>query len=169
MSVVPQLDFCFYPSQVFWFLFAFSLLYFVVQHTVVPRLEAALGQKLAYQSHALDEARDGWGLLHGELMLQKLALEHASLRAVSLEKRAQEEMESMIAETKRALADELDEITRDIDVMLRDYHEKERGDLVTLSTEIALLYCAKMNFGENKAWRERMRQLVAEVYGEKLC
>ena len=169
MSVVPQLDFCFYPSQVFWFLCTFLLLYLVVQRVVVPRLEATLGLRLARHRSALDKAQNRCDKLQRELLKQKISLEQADLRAGYLERCAQGEVVSIIEETKSALKNELDEMTKDVDAMLYDRRNREREDLVALSTEIALLYCSKMSFGIDETRRKRMRQLVAEMYGEKLC
>lgn len=169
MSVVPQLDFDFYPSQVFWFLCTFLLLYFVVQRVVVPKLELTIGRRLASQDSALDGSLDRCVILQGELLLQQIAIKNAELRAQHLVEKVQVDVRSMVEEASDLLKNELDGMVVAVDEMLGEQREKEQEELVTLSTEVAVLYCSKMGIDVNDAKRRRLRQLVTELYGERLC
>ncbi len=43
---MPQLDFAFFPSQIFWLLFSFGVLYILSKHLILPRIESIVLSRL---------------------------------------------------------------------------------------------------------------------------
>lgn len=53
---MPQLDFTWYPSQIFWLIISFSVLYFIMARFIVPRIHMVLENRQQRIEYDLDRA-----------------------------------------------------------------------------------------------------------------
>ncbi|MDB1135303.1 hypothetical protein [Candidatus Anaplasma sp. TIGMIC] len=168
MDVVPQLDFSLYPSQVFWFVCAFLLLYSVVRCFAVPRVEAEVRSRMVSRAGAVDASSAACGLVADILQRYQELLDGAQARA---EQMVQVKMEELRATCDAAIAlldHEVDEMLKEVDSALEEMAKKELKDVLLLTEEVASMYYARIRGDMSKTKIGRLKKIVAGLYGEKL-
>ncbi|MGN7678442.1 MAG: F0F1 ATP synthase subunit B family protein [Anaplasma sp.] len=167
MGGVPQLDASTYPSQVFWFLCAFSLLYCVVRWVVVPKIEGAIGSRYSRVGGALGSARSICESVQTKLLAQQAALDSANDQARDTVRAALCEVSACMEQARSSLEEEMGNVLKIVAQRLEDLERDSRDELVALAAEVAFMYYSKVRGGDETK-RVRLEKLVAKLYGGKL-
>ncbi|MGN7661606.1 MAG: F0F1 ATP synthase subunit B family protein [Anaplasma sp.] len=164
MGGVPQLDASTYPSQVFWFLCAFLLLYCVVRWVVVPRVEGAIGGRYSRVEGTLKSARSICESAQAGLLAQQAALDSANEQASNIVQAALSEVSACMEQACSSLEEEMGSVLEVVAQHLEDLERDSHGELVSLAAEVAFMYYSKVR-GCDETKRARLEELVARLYG----
>ncbi|KJV64339.1 hypothetical protein AB9K21_00370 [Anaplasma phagocytophilum] len=167
MDVVPQLDFSVYPSQIFWFVCSFLLLYVVVRCVVVPKVESIISSRLVEHNSALGVSLESCDFLQDKLVKQVVVLEAAQQRARELEQKVVSDLGNAVELAKELLKSGVDEMLTEVDERLESLKREKKEELISLSIDVASMYYAKVS-GVGRVKKSRIRELVTGIYEKRL-
>lgn len=108
-SGMPQLDFATYPSQLFWLLISFTVLYYVMARHIVPRIHTVLENRQQRIEYDLDRAAS-----------LKVEAEEARESYETALADARGQAQTMLSEVAEAIRITSDEKHRELETILND-------------------------------------------------
>ncbi|MEM6415154.1 MAG: F0F1 ATP synthase subunit B' [Pseudomonadota bacterium] len=99
---LPQMDFSTYPSQIFWLLITFGVLYWLMSSAILPRLGGAIEERRDRIADDLDHAAEAKREAEEAERAYNTALADARAKAQSIAAETRESVEAEIAEMQVA-------------------------------------------------------------------
>ena len=134
---MPQLDVSTYPSQIFWLLTCFLLLFLGVRYLVTPKIQSILDTRNDREQNnkkrAKELAEETTQLLEATTAQLMKAREEAAQTLFSME----EQLRKTREEKLRDLQKKLDKITQEAEAELQTYREELYLELHTTTKVIA--------------------------------
>ncbi|MFQ6018701.1 MAG: F0F1 ATP synthase subunit B' [Kiloniellaceae bacterium] len=141
---MPQLDPTFYPTQLFWLLITFAVLYLVLWKMVLPRIGEVLEARQDHIDADLEKAAALKDDSVGVLAEYERALAEARDRATAALKRASDEMAAESAERHEAFGRDLAQKTKEAEARIAAAKEAALGHLKAVAAEVAGAATAKL-------------------------
>ncbi|MEM1396834.1 MAG: hypothetical protein AAGH38_05240 [Pseudomonadota bacterium] len=94
---LPQMDFSTYPSQIFWLLITFGILYFFMSSSILPRLGGTIEDRRDRIADDLDQAAESRRQAEAAEEAYKQSLAEARARAQAIAAETREEIDAEIA------------------------------------------------------------------------
>jgi len=133
----PQLDFATYPSQVFWLVITFTLMYFMMSNVVLPPIKELIDNRHAKRKTDLDKAEKCSDETQKIREDYETALESARIMAaqtlISTEKKIKKDNEISREVFTSRLENELNEA----EIRINEVKEKALTSVGDMSAEIA--------------------------------
>lgn len=160
--MLPQLDISFFPSQVFWLLVSFSLLFCVVNYSFLPKLE-----KTIYNRHkkAVSSFYHSFYLLRfAESIADKYntALHQTKLQAKKMIDDTLLQVEEMRADFQVALEEEKVKMDKFVAEEITKFHAEHVNALKQMSMDLASIFYTKLT--GHKADKKLVASLVAKEF-----
>lgn len=141
---MPQLDPTFYPTQLFWLLITFVVLYLVLWKLVLPRIGEVLEARQDHIDADLEKAAALKEDSVGVLAEYDKALAGARDQATAALKRASDEMAAESAERHEAFGRDLAQKTKEAEARIAAAKEEALGNLKVVAAEVAGAATAKL-------------------------
>jgi len=163
--MMPQLDFATFPSQLFWLVINFALLYILMAKFALPRIGSILEARAAAIKSDLDAAANMRAESESILAGYDRAINDAKNRARYLIKQAHDEItfetEKQLAASEQKLAARL----RDAESKMQSAKAKVLTEIKPLSGELADLMVKKLLNSVTDSNGENMTRLKKEARG----
>lgn len=160
---MPQLDFYWYASQLFWLVVTFSVLYFGLSRKALPRLSETLQgrrERIADDLEAAESSRQRAETLEAELRDQRL---EAQGRAQALIAESQQASEALAHERHADLDKILNRKIKEAEAAIQKAREDVKTRIIPVATELTeavVNRAANLNIPREKI--ERAVQKIVE-------
>lgn len=164
--MLPQLDYTTYPSQLFWLLVSFSLLYFIVSSFVVPRVSEIIRKREELLSSNNEKLINYNEAVKSEQEKYELAVQKANSLAQDIAR----DGHLMIAEYKQNLYDKLLEDIKQLYKEGEDnivaLRQQMKNQIIDESAELVVMYYQQLI--QEKLSKEEVLDKFKEEFEEKL-
>jgi len=161
---LPQLDVSTYPSQIFWLILSFAVLYYLLTRKGLPRVSEILEARQDRIAADLDRAARLRQEAEETLRRYQAMIEEAQARARTLLHAAQERIAGDFAARQAALEQELNEKIREAERRIATAREKALGEIDEVAAE--LVQAAVQRLASLKITKKDARAAVGRVAGE---
>ncbi len=161
---LPQLDVSTYPSQIFWLLLSFAVLYYLLTRKGLPRVAEILEARQDRIAADLDRAARLREEAEETLERYRAMIEEAQARARALLQEAQERIGGEFAERQAALEKELQEKIRGAEERIAAARDKALEEVDEVAAE--LVQAAAQRLASLKITKKEARAAVGRVAGE---
>ncbi len=161
---LPQLDVSTYPSQIFWLILSFAVLYYLLTRKALPRVAEILEARQDRIAADLDRAARLRQEAEDTLRRYNAMIEEAQARARTLLHTAQERIASEFAARQAALEKELHDRIREAEERIAAAREKALAEIDEVAAE--LVQAAAQRLASLKITKKDARAAVARVAGE---
>ena len=156
---MPQLDISTYPSQLFWLVVCFGLLYLLLSRLAIPRIATALEERRDRIADELDQAaqmkHQSEEVLAAYEALLARSREEAHVLAQETRHRLQQEAEAQ----RQKLDAELREKVAEAEERIEESRRQAKESLQTVSTELAGLMLNRLT--GSSVPQQRLEESVA--------
>ncbi len=161
---LPQLDVSTYPSQIFWLILSFAVLYYLLTRKGLPRVSEILEARQDRIAADLDRAARLRQEAEETLQRYEAMIEEAQTRARAQLQAAQERIGSDFTARQAALERELHEKIREAEQRIAAAREKALGEIDEVAAE--LVQVAVERLASLKITKKDARAAVGRVAGE---
>ncbi|QKX03173.1 hypothetical protein GOY07_03265 [Wolbachia endosymbiont of Litomosoides sigmodontis] len=145
---MPQLDVSTFFSQVFWFLIFFSLLFFVVRYSFLPKLDRIINTRSKKILDSFNSSIYLLMLIENQTLKYNLALNQARIQAKKIIDDALVQVKKMTDDVKNTLEEEDKKISKLIEEGVAKFKSEYTDELRQMATNIALIYYNKLTNSE---------------------
>ena len=167
MNTIPQLDIVSYPSQLFWFFLSFSILYFIVSKSVIPRIENIVRKRYNVTRDSVSSVEDDLNQTQKELHRQLLKLNTVQAEVDKIISSAFEEIQNVNTNLMVILDQEIHSMFKMADNNLKNMKLQFEQQLTNLAFDIALVYYNKL-LGIDCTDKDRLRDITIKIYKERI-
>ncbi len=161
---MPQLDVSTYPSQIFWLVVTFAVLYYLLSRKGLPRVAEILEARQDRIAADLDRAARLRQEAEETLRRYQAMIEEAQARARALLQAAQERIGSAFAERQAALEQELQAKIREAEERIAEARGKALAEIDEVAAE--LVQTVTQRLASLKISKKDARAAVRRVAGE---
>jgi len=161
---MPQLDVSTYPSQIFWLILTFAVLYYLLSRKGLPRVAEILEARQDRIAADLDRAARLRQEAEETLRRYQEMIEEAQARARTLLQAAQERIAGDFAERQAALEKELQERIHEAEERIAEARGKALAEIDEVAAE--LVQTAAQHLASLKIGKKDARAAVGRVAGE---
>ncbi|MGL9732717.1 MAG: hypothetical protein ACR5KW_01655 [Wolbachia sp.] len=159
---MPQLDVSTFFSQVFWFLFFFSLLFFVVSCLFLPKLDEIISTRSKNVLDSFNNSIHLLKLIENQTVKCNAALNKARTQAKEVIDNALIQVEEMRANVKDILKEEDKKISKLVEKEVARFKSECTDELKQIATDIALIYYSKLT--NSKIEEEFVASLISKEF-----
>ena len=160
---MPQLDIATYPSQLFWLVVCFGLLYLLLSRLALPRIATALEERRDRIADELDQAAQMKRQSEQAQAEYEAMLAAGRERAQAITQEARHKLQQEAEEQRNRLEAELRARVTDAEERIESSRRQAHGQLQSLSTELAALMLQRLTgeFKQDDATRRHLETSVA--------
>lgn len=140
---LPQMDFTTFPSQVFWLIVTFGILYLFMWRTAIPKLRNTIEERQDKISLDINEAEKVNTEAEKTLMEYKEKMQSVSLDANEIINHAKINSDKMIDETKKKQELKLAEMLYESNMRLEKQREESKYQIEIAKIEAVKLITSK--------------------------
>lgn len=134
---MPQLDFYWAASQLFWLSISFGLLYYIMAKVALPRMDSVLQNREDKRMQDLEEA-DNYQFQAQDIEHRcKKLLEEAHAKAGAMLDEARKEAAKSVDESMARLDKDLDKKLAEAQKSIADSQQKARESMYEIATELS--------------------------------
>ncbi|WP_339045974.1 hypothetical protein [Candidatus Mesenet endosymbiont of Agriotes lineatus] len=141
---MPQLDFSTYLSQLFWFTIFFFLLYLVLNHLVLPKIEIVIRKRYETIDKAIGNASSFCAIAEYKIENRAQILQKTQLEASKIISNAVKKAELLECNMKNLLDVEAIETLGLVDKEIENYKIKVHNQLLEIAISVAAIYYEKL-------------------------
>ncbi|MGL9682152.1 MAG: hypothetical protein ACR5K2_04295 [Wolbachia sp.] len=159
---MPQLDVSTFFSQVFWFLFFFSLLFFVVNCLFLPKLDEIISIRSNKALNSFNSSIHLLKLIENQTVKYNAALNEARTQAKKVVDNALIQAEEMEASMKDILEEEDKKMSKLVNEEVARFKSEYTNELMRIATGITLIYYSKLT--NSKIEEEFVASLISKEF-----
>ncbi|MBB44192.1 MAG: hypothetical protein CMM44_10570 [Rhodospirillaceae bacterium] len=163
---MPQLDFATFPTQLFWLLISFSILYCIIWRTVIPRISNVMEERQSRVNGDLERANNLQAEAKMVLNSYEKALTDGRSEAQNLLKETALKIAKRQIDQETALSERIKQMSKDAEARIKGVREKAMADVKVIAVELAQATTAKLF--EEVSSEEEVLNVVEEVMEEKV-
>lgn len=137
---MPQFDVSLFPSQLFWLLIIFGLLYFVISRFIAPAAESILTSRHRVADDHIKESEEYHKQVSEIEALKTKELVDANKHAEDLRNKAVKSLNNLFASKKEEVSSEIklkrSKAMSDLQVYIDNFHSKESQPCIKLAAVI---------------------------------
>ena len=160
---MPQLDIATYPSQLFWLVVCFGLLYLLLSRLALPRIATALEERRDRIADELDQAAQLKRQSEKAQAEYEAMLAAGRERAQAIAQETRHKLQQEAEEQRNRLETELRARVTDAEERIESARRQAHGQLQALSTELAGLILQRLTGDSGHAGATRRRLEAAVV------
>lgn len=141
---MPQLDFSTYLSQLFWFTIFFFLLYLVLSHLILPKIETVIKRRYEAIDKSIGNASSFCAVAGYEIKNREQILRRTQLEASKIIGNAIKKAVFLECNMKNLLDTEAIEMLALVDKEIESYKIKVHNQLVELAISVSTIYYGKL-------------------------
>jgi F-type H+-transporting ATPase subunit b len=134
---MPQLDFTTYPSQIFWLLITFVVLYLLMSKLIAPRIESVIGARQSRVDGDLERASRLQSEAEAVLAAYEKALASAREKAQATMKETTDRLNAVAAEQQAQASARITARLQEAEKRIADEKARAMASLRDLATEVA--------------------------------
>lgn len=163
---MPQLDFATFPTQLFWLMISFAILYFIILRVVIPRISNVMEERQSRVNGDLERAENFRAEAEIVLNAYEQALTNGRSEAQKLLKKAELKIAEQQADQEVALSERIKKMTTDAEVRVEKVRGKAMADIKGIAIELAQATTTKL-FEEDSSEQEVLN-VVEKIMEEKV-
>lgn len=145
---MPQLDVSIFFSQIFWFVFFFSSLFFIVSCLFLPKLDKIISIRSKGVLDSFNGSVHLLRLTENQVAKYNAALNQARVQAKKIVSDALAQVEEMKSNVKSVLEEEDKKVSKLVEEKVAKFKSEYAGELKQMATNIALVYYTKLTDSE---------------------
>ena len=168
MDTIPQLDVTSYPSQLFWFFLSFSILYFVINKKVLPKVESIIKKRYNIIDSSINSFENDLCIIEQFLETQLVKVNEAKIEADRIISSALQEVKDSNASLVGLLNEEIQKMFSMANEHFNNAKHQSEEELIDLTFKVALVYYSKMLGTTENVDKDKLRNITTKLYKEKV-
>ncbi len=142
---MPQLDIATFPTQLFWLLVSFVVLYFVMWRIVIPRISSVMEERQSRVDSDLERAESLQKEAEEVLESYEKAMADGRSEAQAILRDATAKIAENQAAQEARLAEKISQITAEAESRIGAARDQAMSDIKSVATEVAQAAASKLS------------------------